>query len=64
CECGGELTLREDDKPEAIKRRLQIYRTQTAQIIDRARQEGMLLEIDGERPIETIHLDIVRALGL
>lgn len=64
CECGGELVQREDDKPEAIKRRLQIYRTQTAHIIERASEEGLLLEINGEQPIETIHQEIVAKLGL
>ncbi len=64
CECGGELVLRDDDKPEAIKRRLQIYRTQTTHIVERAQEEGLLLEINGEQPIETIHLEIVAHLGL
>lgn len=49
---------REDDTPEAIKKRLELWRQQTMPVIERARQEGILLEIDGERPIEVIHQDI------
>ncbi len=64
CECGGELVQREDDKPEAIKRRLRIYRTQTAQIIERAREEGLLIEVNGEQPIEAIHKEIIKDLEL
>lgn len=49
---------REDDTPEAIKKRLELWRQQTMSVIERARQGGILLEIDGERPIEVIHQDI------
>ncbi len=49
---------REDDTPEAIGKRLQFWRQQTMPVIERARQEGILLKIDGERPIEVIHKDI------
>lgn len=60
CEvCGGELVEREDDKAEAIGRRLKIYHSQTKKIVEKAREEGILMEVDGERPIEKIHQDIV-----
>ncbi len=49
---------REDDTPEAIGKRLELWRQQTMPVIERARQEGILLKIDGERPIEVIHEDI------
>lgn len=63
CECGGELVQREDDSPEAIKKRLEAYRKMTLQVVEKAREEGVLWEIDGERAIETIHEEIVRRLG-
>lgn len=62
CKCGGELIHREDDQPEAIKKRLEWGRT--TDVKERARQEGILIEIDGERLIEEIHKDIVVKLGL
>ena len=53
---------REDDKPEAIKKRLELFRAQTEPVIEMARQDGLLLEIDGERPIEVIAKDIKERL--
>lgn len=49
---------REDDKPEAIKRRLEIYRAQTHPVFEKAKGEGVGIVIDGERPIEIIAQDI------
>src|SRR3989344_3437807 len=52
CEkCGGKLAQRKDDTPEAIKRRLQLYHEQTHPILEKARGEGILLEVNGERAI-------------
>lgn len=62
CECGGKLIQREDDQPDAIKKRLAEYQKQTMPVIDQFRKEGILLEIDGERPIETIFQDILKQL--
>lgn len=53
---------REDDKPEAIKKRLELFKTQTGPVIETAGQDGILLEIDGERPIEVVHEDIMDKL--
>jgi len=44
---GGELYQREDQKPEAIKKRLQVYKEQTAPLITYYRKKGILVEIDG-----------------
>lgn len=60
--CGGKLTQREDDQPEAIKRRLELFNERTKPILEKARQEGILLEIDGERTIEKIHEEIENKL--
>lgn len=62
CECGGKLIQREDDQPDAIKKRLAEYQKQTMPVIDQFRKEGIMLEIDGERPIETIFQDILKQL--
>ncbi len=64
CECGGKLTQRGDDQPEAIKNRLGIFHANTGPILKKAREEGILTEVDGERPIEAIHEEIVKELGL
>lgn len=62
CECGGKLIQREDDQLDTIKKRLAEYQKQTMPVIDQFRKEGILLEIDGERPIETIYDDILKKL--
>jgi len=62
CECGGKLVQREDDKPEIIKKRLEEYREKTSAVISKAREEGILTEVDGERPIEDVFNDIVQAI--
>lgn len=64
CNCGGELMQREDDQPEAIKKRLETYHTDTAKVIDAAEQEGLLLRINGEQAIEKIHEEMVDRLGV
>lgn len=64
CKCGGNLIHREDDKQEAIKRRLSLYKRTTHPLIDIFKKEGILMEVDGERPIETIFKDILIRLGL
>lgn len=62
CSCGGKLVQREDDKPEAIKRRLALYEERTRPVLERAKADGWLMEIDGEKKIEEIHREIVKKL--
>lgn len=62
--CGQKLIKRADDNPETIKKRLHLFDTQTKPMIDKVKAEGLLLTIDGERPVETVHEDIVNQLGL
>ena len=60
--CKTELTQREDDKPEAIKKRLFLYRKMTEPLIKVFEKEGILRKVDGERPIDTISKDILSLL--
>lgn len=50
----GDLIQRDDDKPEAIKNRLDVYERQTAPLIDYYEKKGMLTTIDAEQPMERI----------
>lgn len=61
-ECGGALIQREDDKEEAIKRRLGLYRKRTEPLIKTLNKEGILIKVDGERPIKVIYEDILEKL--
>jgi len=60
--CGGKLTQRSDDTPEAIARRLDSYEAQTAPLLDYYRQRGLLVEIDGNCSIEEVTRSILDAL--
>ncbi|MCJ7811248.1 MAG: adenylate kinase, partial [Dehalococcoidia bacterium] len=46
-QCSGELYQRDDDKPETVRRRLEVYLQQTAPLIDYYQAKGKLVEIDG-----------------
>jgi len=60
CEAlGGEIIQREDDKPEATKKRLEIYHENTEPLIELFKKEGIpVLRINGERTIQEICDDI------
>jgi adenylate kinase len=48
CEnCGGDVVQRDDDTPDAINRRLDLYETQTQPLIDYYGQSGRLVTVDG-----------------
>lgn len=55
----SRLIRRTDDYPEAIKKRLSIYRSTTQKLIDELRRETKVILINGERSIDEIHKDIV-----
>jgi len=62
--CGGEVYIRDDDKPEAIQKRLEVYRDQTAPLIDYYRQKNLLLDIDARPLIDEMVVIFKKALGL
>jgi len=59
--CGGKLTQRPDDNPESVRRRLVVYREQTAPVIEYYRQAGAMIEVDGEGTPDDIHGRLVAA---
>jgi len=60
--CGGEIFQREDDTSGGIKKRLEIFKTETTPVLEFYRQKGMLVEIDGNQTIEKVFEDIVNIL--
>lgn len=60
--CGAELILRDDDKPETVKKRLDVYHTQTQPLIDYYTAKGVLKEVDGTRDMKDVFEDIVKLL--
>ncbi|MCL1837350.1 MAG: adenylate kinase [Treponema sp.] len=61
--CGGEVYTRDDDRPEAVQKRLEVYRAQTAPLIDYYRQQGVLLDIDARPAVDEIVTEFKRSLG-
>ena len=61
--CGQELILRDDDKPETVKKRLTVYHEQTQPLIDHYDKKGALLTVDGTQDIQVVFGDITKALG-
>jgi adenylate kinase len=59
---GAALEQREDDKPETVRRRLQVYQIQTKPLIDYYRRVGLLKTIRSDRDIESVQIDLVAAL--
>jgi adenylate kinase len=65
CEkCGGKLVRRKDDEPEAIRNRLEVYRTQTEPVIDWYGDNKMkVLKIDADAPVDVVTAHALEALG-
>jgi adenylate kinase len=59
---GTQLYQREDDKPETVRRRIDVYNEQTAPLIDYYRNKGLLAEIDGTQPIEDVFAAIMASV--
>jgi adenylate kinase len=60
--CGGELYQRADDNKETIKKRLEVYKKETAPLIDYYKKAGKLLEVISEGGPDTVHQKILAAL--
>ncbi|VVB97310.1 Adenylate kinase [uncultured archaeon] len=60
--CKGKLYQRDDDKAEAIKNRLIVYKKQTQPLIEYYNKKGILQEIDGGKDIKAIFEDIKKVL--
>ncbi len=61
--CGGTLTVRQDDVPETVHRRLEVYHQQTEALKDFYEKLGKLRLVEGNQPIEDVNRAILRAIG-
>ena len=62
--CGGEMYQRDDDKPETIKKRLDVYEKNTSPLVEYYRGQGILKVVDGNRDIDVVFEDVKAELGL
>ena len=61
--CGQKLYIRDDDKEETIKQRLDVYQKTTEPLVAFYEERGVVKKIDGNRPIEEVFVSIKEALG-
>lgn len=61
--CGGKLIKRADDNPKVLDERIKVYEKQTTPLIDFYQQKGILINIDGEPPIEEVENEIWEAIN-
>ncbi|MBQ9029862.1 MAG: adenylate kinase [Parasporobacterium sp.] len=61
--CGSDLILRDDDKPETVKKRLDVYHEQTQPLIEYYTGQGVLKEIDGTVKMDEVFEAIAAVLG-
>ncbi len=61
--CGKELVLRDDDKPETVQTRLNVYHEQTQPLIEYYANQGVLVTVDGTQSMDQVFDSIVSAVG-
>lgn len=61
--CGKELILRDDDKPETVKNRLNVYHEQTQPLLDFYDKKGVLKSVDGTVDMKGVFASITAVLG-
>lgn len=62
--CSGEMYQRDDDKPETIRKRLDVYENQTSPLIEYYKGHGILKEVNGDRPVDEVFADVKTLLAL
>ncbi len=60
--CGGELYQREDDREETVINRLQVYRSQTAPLVEYYLGQGLLKKVDGGGTVEDVARRVIKTL--
>ena len=53
-ECGSELVIRDDDKPETVKKRLATYHEQTQPLVYYYKKQGVYHEVDGTKDVDSV----------
>ena len=59
---GSQLYQREDDRPDTVRHRIEVYNEQTAPLINYYQDKGLLAEIDGTQPIEDVFHAIMESV--
>jgi adenylate kinase len=62
-ECGGDLYQREDDTEETARERISVYEENTEPVVEYFRDQGVLVEIDGEQTPDEVWTDLRGAVA-
>lgn len=62
--CGSELVQRDDEKPEVVKKRLEVYRTQTEPLISYYKKKKLLANVDAYPDIPQVSKSVRHTLGI
>ena len=62
--CGGAMYQRDDDNETTVRNRLDVYAKSTSPLIDYYKGKGLLKSVDGDRPVDTVYVDVKALLGL
>jgi len=62
--CGSKLFQRKDETPQAVKQRIEIFHNETEPLIKYYKDQGILLEINGEQSIEKVQKEIREKLEI
>src|SRR6266567_3333184 len=60
--CHGPIMQRADDTPDGVAKRLKDFYAITVPVIEKYREKGMLIEVDGNQPKEKVFSDIIEKL--
>lgn len=61
--CSGKLVIRDDDKPEAIKKRLSLYRELTEPLLGFYKEKGLIVNINGDPIMDKVYAEIIQKLS-
>ncbi len=61
--CGDNLILRDDDKPETVRKRLKVYHEQTSPLIDYYKKRTVMITVDGMKDPDEVFNEIVRIVS-
>lgn len=61
--CASELVQRDDDKPETVSKRLEVYHAETQPLIDHYSDKAKYIMLDGTKSVDDVFSDLVKMLG-
>jgi adenylate kinase len=58
----AEIEGRADDNEETVRNRMRVYEAQTAPLLDYYQKKGLLMEVDGDRPVDIVQQELIQII--